>query len=292
MENPLSHFLTVRTLPKTFIDRVLVYAKYFKSDPETRTSMRGKIMANAFFESSTRTSLSFEAAMKRLGGEVITYNPDTSSTKKGETAYDTIKTLECYSDIIVLRHPDENIFRQSCKDVSVPIINGGNGSMEHPSQALLDLYTICESFNIDENLTKILFVGDIKHSRTIHSLEYILRKFYRVDIHYLAYPNCEDSDYMNGVNTLTSYDRIDEFDVVYCTRLQKERFENSNVEIEKFILNENLVSKMKENAIIMHPLPRNQEISMNVDKNHRAKYFEQMKNGVYVRMALLYEYLL
>ena len=286
------HFLSTRAISKSFIDRVLRQARLFKYEPIARTNLHGKVMANAFFEASTRTSMSFETAMKRLGGEVINFRADHSSIQKGETILDTMKTLECYSDVMVLRHPDPDIVGHISRNVKVPIINGGNGASEHPTQALLDLFTIKESVNIDDRESKLLFVGDIKHSRTIHSLEYILRKFYSVDIHYFSYPNCDDSEYMNGLNTISSFDRIGEFDVVYCTRLQKERFKNSDLDINHYILDERDVNKMKENAIIMHPLPRNEEIAVSVDRDKRAKYFEQMENGVYVRMALLCEMLL
>tara|TARA_B100001093_G_scaffold147589_1_gene140323 strand:- start:1082 stop:2014 length:933 start_codon:yes stop_codon:yes gene_type:complete len=255
--------------------------------------LEGKILANCFFEPSTRTSLSFETAMKKLGGEVITFNKDSSSIKKGESDEDTIKTLEQYADFIVLRHPSKNLLYQYSNKCNKILINGGNGDGEHPTQALLDLYTITNCFEEKNTNLKILFVGDIKHSRTVHSLELIIKTYYsdtdRITIDYFPYPGCERIE----DNNINSFEYINKYDVIYMTRLQKERFESwtkwrSSKGFENYILTPDLVSKMKENSIILHPLPRNEEIDTLVDEFKQAKYFEQMKNGVFVRMAILY----
>lgn len=250
--------------------------------------LKGFILCNCFFEPSTRTSLSFESAMKKMGGKVITFNKSSSSIQKGESDYDTLKTLEQYCNIIVVRHPSKKFIFNYAPNCHVPLINGGNGDGEHPTQALLDLYTIKKYFH-DKPLN-ILFVGDVKHSRTIHSLENLLSLYSNINIDYYPYPYCERD---NG-NHITSYDNIHNYDVVYMTRLQKERFESkseSNIDINKFILTKKIVEKMKENSIILHPLPRNEELDISVDECKQAKYFEQMKNGVYIRMAILYHHL-
>lgn len=258
-----------------------------KTNNKLANRLSDKVLANVFFEPSTRTSLSFEVAMKKLGGNVIYFQKDVSSMKKGESIYDTMKTIECYSDIIVLRHPDKNVIHTLKDVIKKPIINGGNGAGEHPSQALLDLYTIHEHFDIFAPVEKIkiLFVGDIKHSRTIHSLYSLLNIFSCFDIFFYPYPDCEN-EYIQKDN-ISDFSNIDKFDVVYCTRLQKERFENNKLDIDKYILNKKIVSKMKKKAIILHPLPRNDEINKDVDEDEHACYFEQMENGIYLRMALL-----
>ncbi len=251
--------------------------------------MEGRTLCNCFFEPSTRTSLSFETAMKKLGGNVINFNKDVSSQKKGESDTDTLKTLEQYADIIVLRHPNKEFlynYQSKCEKI---IINGGNGDGEHPTQAILDLYTITKYFDTNKQI-KILFVGDIKHSRTIHSLETLLKSYNEsFIIDYYPYPNCS----RDGDNNIDSFEEINKYDVVYMTRLQKERFESyrkvqSTIESDNYILTPSVVSKMKEDSIILHPLPRNEEIDPSVDECKQAKYFEQTKNGVYVRMAILY----
>ena len=260
------------------------------------TSMKNKILVNAFFEPSTRTSLSFETAMYRLGGNVITFNENVSSIKKGESFEDTIKTLSTYGDIMVLRHPEIGAVEKASKISNIPIINAGDGSGQHPTQALLDLYTIYRTFPELKNLN-ILFIGDIEKSRTIHSLVEIFTLYPRNKLHFLAFNNClpnEDILYNISLNHEQNIDDIiiqpDQldislYDVVYVTRLQKERH-FSSVE-SNFILTPEMVSKMKEKSIIMHPLPRNKELPTTIDMDKRTVYFEQMKYGVYIRMALL-----
>lgn len=259
-----------------------------------------KILCNVFFEPSTRTSMSFETAMIKLGGSVTAFHSISSSLKKGETFEDTMKTIQEFCDIIVLRHPQiDNIYKAS--DIcNVPIINGGNGSGEHPTQALLDLYTIRQSIDITKHI-HLCFVGDIKYSRTIHSLIDILIKMDIVcDITFCSYPNCEpDFDYIQKLKIIFEEDNIhiidniqsniNHYDVFYCTRNQVERHQNaSDYDILKWQINEHNLHLMKSNAIILHPLPRNDEITTNVDNNKRAKYFTQVKNGVYIRMAILH----
>ena len=236
--------------------------------------------------------------MYRLGGNVITFNKEVSSIKKGESFHDTIKTLSLYGDAMVIRHPDKGAVEEASKISDIPVINGGDGDGEHPTQALLDLYTIYKSFPTIENL-KILFIGDIKHSRTVNSLLDILKVYPRNKIFFLPYYDREP-DYELQYNTSNNHTQYiedllvreedicyEDYDVFYCTRMQKERSEGkSKVD---FIIDNKKVELMHENAIIMHPLPRNEEISVEVDKSKKSKYFQQMEYGIDIRMALLLE---
>ena len=269
------------------------------------SSLKGKILINAFFEPSTRTSLSFESAMKRMGGEVITYYDSYSSSKKGETFEDTIRTLCAYGDILVLRHPKKEFLANSVKVSSIPIINAGNGDGEHPTQAILDLYTIYNHFNkkeqpFDLQKLRVLFIGDIKHSRTIHSLLTLLHLFPQLTISMLPYYNLEPSvECVRQIKENHSQDAViverqniiwKDYDVVYCTRHQKERSDTETNSIDKkddFILTNDIANQMHNDAIILHPLPRNDELATDVDSNHRAKYFDQVKYGVEIRQALI-----
>ena len=271
--------------------------------------MNNKILINAFFEPSTRTSLSFESAMYKLGGKVINFNKDTSSLNKGESINDTLKTLENYGDIIVIRHPDKNIIHDvyDKKLLNIPIINGGNGAGEHPSQALLDLYTIYEKYNESfDNLNnlKILFIGDILHSRTVNSLAELLQLFPSIKINILPYndqssasnellENISKNHNQNVKEIIVNKENIDwnNYDIFYVTRYQKERKVNQDDINDDIIINNNILDKMKKNAMIMHPLPRNDEISPEIDKSEKVYYFKQMENGVYIRMALIYDLL-
>ena len=261
--------------------------------------MRNKILINVFFEPSTRTSLSFECAMKRLGGDVINFQKDASSLKKGESYEDTIKTLSNYGDIMVLRHPEIGKVALASELIDIPVINAGDGAGEHPTQALLDLYTIYKKFGDSFETKTILFVGDLKNSRTIHSLISLIHLYPEMKIYTLSYPGLEpEEQLLENIskihqqpkdNIVFSVDNIDYslFDVVYITRLQKERLKQGEEGICHFKMTNELANTMKEDAIIMHPLPRNREIDPEVDNNHRCHYFKQMKYGVDVRMAII-----
>ena len=270
------------------------------ADLSDRLSLRGKILLNVFFESSTRTSLSFESAMKRLDGEVITFNKDVSSINKGESFLDTIKTLSLYGDLMVLRHSEKGIVDYAQKYVNIPIINGGDGSGHHPTQALIDLYTIHKQFiyKFENQLPiNILMVGDIKHSRTIHSLIELLHYYSHVKIYLLPYSQREpESSLITKISEVHEQDissivvneescNLEQFDVVYMTRLQKEREDNTLT--KEFVIDKSTIKKLNQNAIIMHPLPRNEEISPDVDYDPRCVYFNQVKDGIYIRMALI-----
>ncbi|KAI8991979.1 hypothetical protein BDF20DRAFT_909680 [Mycotypha africana] len=259
--------------------------------------LQGRVMSTMFFEPSTRTSSSFEAAMYRLGGKVVSISAATSSVQKGESLADTVRTLGCYSDVIVLRHPQHGSAQIAAKYSKVPIINAGDGIGEHPTQAFLDVFTIREELGTVNGLT-ITLVGDLKNGRTVHSLAKILA-YYQVTINYV----CPDSlsmpkDVMEEVaaagvkqNVYTTLDEvIGSTDVLYMTRVQKERFSNDEEYHrvkDSFILNNDVLSKAKAQMIVMHPLPRVNEIEPEVDFDQRAAYFRQMRYGLYVRMALL-----
>ncbi|KAI7881664.1 carbamoyl-phosphate synth [Lichtheimia hyalospora FSU 10163] len=259
--------------------------------------LQGRVMSTMFFEPSTRTSSSFEAAMMRLGGQVVSVSATTSSVQKGESLADTVRTLGCYGDLIVLRHPQPGSAQLAAKYSKVPIINAGDGVGEHPTQAFLDVFTIREELGTVNGLS-ITLVGDLKNGRTVHSLVKILA-YYQVTINYVAPESLMmPKEVMEEVeqagikqNVYTSLDQIiDNTDVLYMTRVQKERFGSEEEYLsvrDSFILNNDVISKAKSQMIVMHPLPRVNEIEPEVDYDQRAAYFRQMRYGLYVRMALL-----
>ncbi len=262
--------------------------------------LKGKILANLFYEPSTRTSSSFTAAMERLGGSVIPINEvKYSSVSKGESLPDTIRTLECYADVIVLRHPETGSAAIAAKAARKPVINAGDGVGEHPTQALLDTFTIFEELSAGsvDGMT-VTMLGDLKYGRTVHSLARLL-SLYKVKINYvspeiLRMPReLMDEVGAKGIqqaefSSLT--DVLPETDVLYVTRVQKERFEDP-ADYEKvkgaYVIDPEIMKAAKQNMIVMHPLPRVGEISVDFDDDPRAAYFRQMEYGLYVRMALL-----
>jgi len=260
----------------------------------------GRIMTTLFFEASTRTRLSFESAMTRLGGSVIgTENAaQFSSAIKGETLEDTIRIVTGYSDIIVMRHTEIGAAKRAAAVAGVPVINAGDGAGEHPTQALLDAYTIQKEFGRIDGL-RIAMVGDLAYGRTVHSLSYILANYSDVSIYYISPDNVRIPEsvkrYMDskGIRYKETADLnavAGEIDVLYQTRIQKERF-TSLEEYEKasgkYIVDLELMDRLNKNAIVMHPLPRAGEITEEVDRDPRAAYFRQAVNGLYIRMALI-----
>jgi aspartate carbamoyltransferase len=260
--------------------------------------LKGKILANLFYEPSTRTSSSFLSAMERLGGSVIPINEVTySSVSKGESLPDTIRTLQCYADVIVLRHPEVGSAKLAAEYARKPIINAGDGIGEHPTQALLDLFTISEELGRVDGLT-VTMLGDLKYGRTVHSLANLLSSFV-VKLNYVSPENLPmpvelvESLAAKGVSQ-KQYSTLNpvlaESDVLYVTRVQRERFENLD-EYEKvkgvYVISPETMEDAKDEMIVMHPLPRVGEISMELDGDPRAAYFRQMEYGLYVRMALL-----
>ncbi|KAI8075004.1 hypothetical protein BC940DRAFT_229852 [Gongronella butleri] len=259
--------------------------------------LQGRVLATMFFEPSTRTSSSFEAAMYRLGGSVVAVNASTSSVQKGESLADTVRTLGCYTDCIALRHPQPGSAQIAAKYSKVPIINAGDGIGEHPTQAFLDVFTIREELGTVNGLT-ITLVGDLKNGRTVHSLVKLLA-YYQVTLNYVAPDQLAmPKDVMDEVaaagvtqNVYSSLDQvIGNTDVLYMTRVQKERFTDEEEYLavkDSLILNNDMLTKAKSQMIVMHPLPRVNEIEPEVDFDQRAAYFRQMRYGLYVRMALL-----
>ena len=262
---------------------------------------RSRLMATLFYEPSTRTRFSFEAAMHRLGGRVISTEnaAEFSSVAKGETLEDTIRIMNGYVDVIVLRHSEVGTSKRAAEVSRVPIINAGDGVGQHPTQALLDLYTIHKEIGSIDGL-KIAMVGDLAQGRTVRSLAYLLSKFNDTKMYFVAPPllKMKDDilDYLRErgswfAEETTLEGVLPEVDVVYQTRVQKERFGDRIADYEScrgiYIINQDSLKLMKNNAIIMHPLPRLEEISMEVDQDRRAAYFRQAQNGLFVRMALL-----
>ncbi len=262
---------------------------------------RHRLMATLFYEPSTRTRFSFEAAMHRLGGRVISTEnaAEFSSVAKGETLEDTIRIMNGYVDVIVLRHSEVGTAKRAAAVSRVPIINAGDGVGQHPSQALLDLYTIHKEIGSIDGL-KIAMVGDLAQGRTVRSLAYLLSKFKDTRMYFVAPPLLKmKEDILEHLRERgswfteeTTLDRVlPEVDVVYQTRVQKERFGDRIGDYEScrgiYIINQDSLRLMKSNAIIMHPLPRLEEIAMEVDQDRRAAYFRQAQNGLFVRMALL-----
>jgi len=262
---------------------------------------RSQLMATLFYEPSTRTRFSFEAAMHRLGGRVISTEnaAEFSSVAKGETLEDTIRIMNGYVDVIVLRHSEVGTSKRAAAVSRVPIINAGDGVGQHPTQALLDLYTIHKEIGSIDGL-KIAMVGDLAQGRTVRSLAYLLSKFNDIKMYFVAPPLLkmkEDilehlQEHGSWFTEETTLDHVlPEVDVVYQTRVQKERFGDRIADYEScrgiYVIDQNSLRFIKPNAIIMHPLPRLEEISMEVDQDRRAAYFRQAQNGLFVRMALL-----
>jgi aspartate carbamoyltransferase len=260
--------------------------------------LKGKILASIFYEPSTRTSSSFIAAMERLGGNVININEVRySSVAKGESLPDTIKTLECYADVIVIRHPELGSAAKAAAAAHKPVINAGDGVGEHPTQALLDAFTIHEELGRMDDLT-VTMLGDLKYGRTVHSLSRLL-SLYNARFHYvspeiLRMPAEIIAELEAKGIRQTEHRTLDkvlpETDVLYVTRVQRERFESEEVyESVKgaYVLDKAIMSAAKGRMIVMHPLPRVTEISTDFDDDPRAAYFRQMEYGLYVRMALL-----
>ncbi|XP_066560917.1 multifunctional protein CAD isoform X2 [Amia ocellicauda] len=259
--------------------------------------LKGKVMASMFYEVSTRTSSSFAAAMQRLGGSVVHFSESTSSTQKGESLADSVQTMSCYADVLVLRHPQPGAVETAAKHCRKPVINAGDGVGEHPTQALLDIFTIREELGTVNGMT-ITMVGDLKHGRTVHSLARLLTQ-YRITLRYVAPKNLHmPTEIINFVASKgikqEEYDSIEEAlpdtDVLYMTRIQKERFpseEEYNACFGQFILTPHIMTGAKRKMVVMHPLPRVNEISVEVDTDPRAAYFRQAENGMYIRMALL-----
>ncbi|MFA6924203.1 MAG: aspartate carbamoyltransferase [Bacteroidales bacterium] len=277
--------------------QVLELARFFEKNP-VQDILNNKVVATLFFEPSTRTRLSFESAVSRLGGKIIGFTDATSSSlQKGESFRDTIKTVSNYSDLIVMRHPKEGSARFASEVSSVPIINAGDGANQHPTQTLLDLFTINQTQGKLDN-QHIAFVGDLKYGRTVHSLVMALCNFnctfHLVSPLELKLPSSVKFHINESKQKYFQYTRIEDViknvDILYMTRIQKERFSDP-IDYEKiknsYILKNDMLAGTKENLKILHPLPRVNEINEDVDNSAKAYYFQQAMNGVYVRQALM-----
>ncbi|HEX7628445.1 MAG TPA: aspartate carbamoyltransferase [Candidatus Methanoperedens sp.] len=295
----LRHIISMKDFSRDEIDIILKKAMDFEPIARGKRSslLSGKILATLFYEPSTRTRLSFETAMKRLGGEVIDLGPvEKSSVAKGETLADTIRVIGNYADAIVLRHPREGSARMAAQFSNVPILNAGDGAGHHPTQTLLDLYTIMRESSLT-NL-RIALVGDLKYGRTVHSLAYAL-SMYHADMTLISPKQLQMPDVIKkdlkkqGASireTTKIEDVLGDIDVLYVTRIQKERFPDP-AEYQKvagiYRVTVELLEKSPDNLIIMHPMPRLDEIDPAVDRTKYARYFEQSFYGIPVRMALL-----
>ncbi len=293
------HIISIRDFSREEIDYVLKKSAEMEerlSHEKTSSLMKNKILANLFFEPSTRTRMSFEASMKKMGGLTIGFDcGEVSSEVKGETVVDTVKIASGYSDVIVIRHPVEGSARLASEHSDVPVINGGDGANQHPTQTLLDLYTIKKEFKKIDGLS-ICIVGDLKYGRTVHSLTNALEN-YKVDLCFISpqelkMPRTIVKDLeAKGINVRESTKlNVKDCDVIYATRIQKERFPDPQ-EYERvkdaFVLDMQALEGIKDDAIIMHPMPRVTEIRPEIDDTKYARYFQQARNGIPVRMALL-----
>ena len=297
----MKNIIDIKDLSLEEINELIEIARDIMENKEKYLSKcKNKILATLFFEPSTRTRLSFESAMISLGGSVIGFSESSSSsTAKGESLSDTIRTVACYSDVIAMRHPKEGAPFLATKKSTVPIINAGDGGHNHPTQTLTDLLTIKIEKNRLDNLT-IGLCGDLKFGRTVHSLiiamsRYVNIKFILISPHELKIPQYLKDEIQKNRNIQfceleNIEDCIEELDVLYMTRIQKERFSKEEDYLrlkDCYILDNNKLLKAKKDLCIMHPLPRVNEISVEVDDDPRASYFKQVLNGKYIRMALI-----
>jgi len=290
--------ISIRDFTREEIDQILNVAVATEPLAKKGSDMlRGKILATLFFEPSTRTRLSFETAMHKLGGETIGFaEPEATSLKKGESLADTVRVVENYADVIVLRHPLEGAARFAAEYTHVPVVNAGSGAEEHPTQALLDLYTIRKEKGRIDGLN-IALIGDLRYGRTVHSLAYGLSQYqarlYLVSPSLLRMRREVLDDIKEKIEIVDNADLeeiMPEVDVLYVTRIQKERFPDvaEYVKVKgSYVITVDLLRRAKEDSIVLHPLPRVDEIDPVVDSTPHAKYFKQTWNGVVVRMALL-----
>lgn len=293
-----NNFISVTDLTKEDILGILSDAAYFEEHPNQRL-LEGKVVATLFFEPSTRTRLSFETAANRLGARVIGFSdPNSSSTSKGETLKDTIKMVSNYADVIVMRHYLEGAARYASEVTDIPVINAGDGANQHPSQTMLDLYSIWKTQGTLENID-ITMVGDLKYGRTVHSLVQAL-SFFRPRFHFIApdllrMPNgyrdfCRRHQLYYDESEAFDEAALSRTDILYMTRIQKERFSDLR-EYEQvknvYCLHRSMLEATKDNLRVLHPLPRVNEIAIDVDDSPKAYYFQQAQNGLYTREAII-----
>ena len=299
MNNPLyqKNIISIPDLSRSDLELILQTAQSLKQNPQPEL-LKNKVVASCFFEASTRTRLSFETAVQRLGGSVIGFDSggNTSLAQKGETLADSVKVISSYADAFFMRHPQEGAARLASEFTSIPVINGGDGANQHPTQTLLDLFTIYETQSRLEELN-IAFVGDLKYGRTVHSLARALSlfncQFYFISPEALAMPDYIIEELNERGIQFSLHNSIeevvDDLDILYMTRVQKERFDETEYQHMKsaFLLNASMLNNAKENLKVLHPLPRIDEINIDVDNTPYAYYFQQAQNGVFARQALL-----
>lgn len=293
------HIISISDLSRDELELILATAGKLKARPNPNL-LKNKVIASCFFEASTRTRLSFETAVQRLGGRIIGF-PDgenTSAGKKGETLSDSVQVIASYVDAFIMRHPKEGAARLAAEfSNGVPVINGGDGSNQHPTQTLLDLFSIYETQGRLDNLN-IAMVGDLKYGRTVHSLVQALAKFennrfYFISPQALAMPEYLLKDLRKANQAYSLHTNMEEvvpeLDILYMTRVQKERFDASEYAHIKaaFILDKSTLAQAKSHLKVLHPLPRVDEIAVELDNTPHAYYFQQAENGVYARQALL-----
>lgn len=293
------NIISIPELTRSELELIVRLAKKLKETPHSHL-LKNKVVASCFFEPSTRTRLSFETAVQRLGGTIIGFDngSNTSLSKKGETLADSVQVISSYVDAFIIRHPQEGAARLASEfSNNVPVINGGDGANQHPTQTLLDLFSIYETQGRLDNLN-IAFVGDLKYGRTVHSLTQALTKFNNVRFFFispeiLAMPDYLCDELIESKINFSTHECIEEvlpeLDILYMTRVQKERFDDTEYAQIKssYILTEKMLSNVRDNLKILHPLPRVDEITTDVDSTPYAYYFEQAENGVYAREALL-----
>lgn len=295
------HILSVDQFDRAYLLNLFRDATRIRQLPRTaqRNRLPGQILATVFYEPSTRTRLSFETAMARLGGTVLTVENanESSSATKGESIEDTARMLQAYADAVAMRHPETGMPERASRVVSIPVINAGDGASEHPTQALLDLYTIQNELGQIDDL-HIAIVGDLKYGRAPRSLAMLLRRTRGTRITFLAPPTVPVGEDIKQLLTgagvsfqeASSFEAISDADVVYQTRIQRERFaDQASYEESRgyYTIDRSVLDRLKPQAIILHPLPRVDEIDPAIDSDPRAAYFRQAENGVYIRMALL-----
>ncbi|WP_224336569.1 aspartate carbamoyltransferase [Haloprofundus halobius] len=292
------HLISAANLSREGIEAVLDRAAAIDADPAAyRQRHAGAVLALCFFEPSTRTKMSFDTAMKRLGGTTVDMGTvESSSVKKGETLADTVRVVEGYADAIVLRHPSEGAAKMASEFVDVPLVNAGDGAGQHPSQTLLDLYTIRERAGLDDLSVGIM--GDLKYGRTVHSLAHALTNFdvrqHFISPESLRLPRNVRFDLHESGAQVREHTELDavlpELDVLYVTRIQRERFPDENeyrAIAGEYRIDEETLAAARDDLSVMHPLPRVDEIAPEVDETEYATYFQQAHNGIPVRMALL-----
>ena len=296
----MRNIIDILDLSKEEIQELITVAEdIIKNPADYREKCKNKKLATLFFEPSTRTRLSFEAAMYELGGNVLGFSDgNNSSASKGESVHDTIKVVSCYADVIAMRHPKEGAALVAANASSIPVINAGDGGHNHPTQTLADLLTIHREKGTFDNLT-IGFCGDLKFGRTVHSLIHALTRYKNIKVVLISPEELRLPDYMledmasHGleiIETESLEEYMSELDVLYMTRVQKERFFNEQDYIrlkDSYILLPEKLDAAKSDMIILHPLPRVNEITVAVDDDPRACYFKQVLNGKYMRMALI-----